>query len=30
MNDQGEVTGNWKHFTDDLDKELFENDFVMD
>lgn len=30
MNDKGEVTGNWKDFTDDLDKELFESDFVMD
>lgn len=30
MNDKGEVTGNWKDFTDDLDKKLFENDFVMD
>lgn len=30
MNDKGEVTGNWKDYTDDLDKNLFENDFVMD
>jgi len=24
----GEVTGNWKNFTDDLDNDLFKNDFV--
>lgn len=27
MNAQGEVTGSWKDFTDQVDSKLFENDF---
>lgn len=30
MNAVDEINGTWKTFTDDLDKSLFENDFVMD
>ena len=30
MNDKDEITGNWEEFTNDLDNELFKNDFVMD
>ena len=29
MNAQGEVTGSWKDFTDQVDSKLFENDFEM-
>lgn len=29
MSDKGEITGSWKTFTDDLNSDLFRNDFVM-
>lgn len=30
MNEKGDVVGNWKSHTDDLDDELFKRDFVME
>jgi glycosyltransferase involved in cell wall biosynthesis len=29
MNDAGNITGTWKGFTDDLDREVFNQDFIM-
>jgi len=29
-NEAGEITGSWKSYTDDLDKDLFASDFTMD